>query len=1540
MGFGRKAKRFVQKEAEETRQAFRVGAPKVQQLIANQARQVAQNAGRKVIKFANKPAPAFLQQTLGRLPNFEKTTAPIYKRAAEINTHPLSSRVNKPIPKLAAMIVESPYTAVSSLAKIQGQVVNATNDRSIYTKPGAKKAMGQALEAALNVASVIPVAKGATALKAGQNAVTMGAVPKLSQIIRKSAATGAKIGTGYGAGYSVSDNLQSDEPKSAQEIIRDALKGGAMGFLAGGVLGGAIPAAGAVVKSVKDDVVGVTAKRLLTKDSTYNPYKQEFELPGKEVLKRTAKELEIPTKFGTIKTPGFEDLVKLPSQTKAVFEQIRKALPKGAGLSVDDITKHPLYQAAKSASSFDDVKLQKSFIDEFTDEKAMRAFFDLVKTGDEGIKAYVGRGGALDEAINGVDELGKGKYFSRDPEVAGKFGKVSKQSLNLKEGEILKINTQDDFDAFVKGALKEFPDMPLNEAQTAYAKARGFKAIEGAPEFDELAGLNVIDDSVLSPQAQTAKASAALDDFMSRGKETVAKGIENVKKELDDVPTFTRDEMRTMRDSATYLSEEGKPRYKEAFAKWIGKRDSAHTKGYKAGADLDIPEGQEMNVIRAIEGTGDVPPQASGAVKQIKGIFDQFYEKANKAGLDIPYLKNYITHIWEESPAFVGEVFKRASPSFKYARERTVPTYDEGIKLGLTPKYTNPKQIIGEYVTRLEQTLANIQFLDDLQKQGLVVPAGAGANKPGFFPIQAPGIGTNRSTLGEGTIVEGSWYAPDDIAKEINRVFSPEDSGALGSFFDKTAKASGFVQDVTLSGGIPKTPVNAFTVANMLKEWTTGDPRRMWSSSKSFMRSMSGTASDDFFKKNLGQIEKLQERNVPIRTTLNIDSLAEHGFWQKAFVGAKTGAGNRTASIWNKTMNEPTFKRFMSQLNISLFNDIEGRMLKNGMEPAAAADEAAKAVKNFYGIIGSDVSAARGKLGKDVASTFLFAPRYRESMINFWANNVKSVLTPGAIKNRENIKFSIGALAMFAGYDYANQKLNGRHLWENPDGKEDKLLIPGEGEYTTGVPFLSSIATMPRLAARVAGDVIRGDIKGAATDAVQTLSSSLTRPLVDIATNSNYFGEEIYEDTDSPGEKWKKIGLHLLGSYNHPYIRVATEKLRTDKPTYQVISQALELPFRFYKTANIEKSFFWDRLTELQEKGDRFNALKKDDMGKAKEYFEDNEEDLAELKEMRTVANSYGALKDSGDVEGANGLIQRMGNMLERENSSGGETFAAAEQEEKSLSDLDFYISLNKLGKYTGQEEATGIKKYTLEADKAGEARKIFQGSDTYKDLPEEYKGAIYERMGFTEEQVEYDAIAYEPDEAKAQYLMDEFENAGADHATIIEGLIGGRAAGLGGRRLASDGVLDTMYHSGLITDAEKKALKKIKIDKDGNMQQAASSGSGGGSGKKKATAAKASIKSLLKAGPGIDTSNKSVNAILKRAPQLPKIKPLSVNPTISVNLSGLDFSNPDAIVEQIKANIPTPSFAEAAREVSAVRGGGGSQGGSLKLSSSFYRGS
>lgn len=262
-------------------------------------------------------------------------------------------------------------------------------------------------------------------------------------------------------------------------------------------------------------------------------------------------------------------------------------------------------------------------------------------------------------------------------------------------------------------------------------------------------------------------------------------------------------------------------------------------------------------------------------------------------------------------------------------------------------------------------------------------------------------------------------------------------------------------------------------------------------------------------------------------------------------------------------------------------------------------------------------------------------------------------------------------------------------------------------------------------------------------------------------------------------------------------------------------------------------------------------------------------------------------------------------------------------------------IYLYDLEKYTKANDQTGIKKYTFDKDKAAVARQIYDGASKYEDIPEGEKAAIYEAMGLKAEDVEYDAIAYQPDDAKGQYLIDQMQEANLDHASVLQALAGGRVESIGGRMLASDGVLDDLYHAGIITDAEKKSLKKLKLGRDGQLISKASTG--GGSGKKKSSAALNSLIKEIMQGADLPKSKKVVAA----KPVKPiKLQQSTVNPEIQ-SIDSEDIVAPSAQDIIRKASVPnyTSNVAEARRLVESVRGGGSTARTPVKLSQSFFRG-
>lgn len=259
-----------------------------------------------------------------------KTVQKVTNSLSNINTRPLSSKANSTFGKIAGGIVETPYTMITSPAKFYGSTLNATRDNSIYTKQGAKKAFGGALETGLDIAGGGVLGKAKTLAKAVP-------VKTLSQVIKGGAKTGFKVGAGYGAGYATAQGLQ--ENQRFPQILKNSVKQGAIGGVTGGFLGGAIPATSGLTRAIKFDVKNKGKKfdsipeRVFTKYGT----NEGIQVNGKP------QRVQLPMKKRTVGFDPHTD-IKLPAQsnkpalqTPEALRQINKSFPR-PGMNIEDVS--------------------------------------------------------------------------------------------------------------------------------------------------------------------------------------------------------------------------------------------------------------------------------------------------------------------------------------------------------------------------------------------------------------------------------------------------------------------------------------------------------------------------------------------------------------------------------------------------------------------------------------------------------------------------------------------------------------------------------------------------------------------------------------------------------------------------------------------------------------------------------------------------------------------------------------------------------------------------------------------------------------------------------------------------------------------------------------------------------------------------------------------------------------------------------------------------------------------------------------------------
>lgn len=691
----------------------------------------------------------------------------------------------------------------------------------------------------------------------------------------------------------------------------------------------------------------------------------------------------------------------------------------------------------------------------------------------------------------------------------------------------------------------------------------------------------------------------------------------------------------------TVTNPKAKPVFDDLFAKWIGKREAATTIGLEYGKTLkEIPEDIGMTVIHKIENPSiKVAPEVEKIAANVKKMYDTLHTQTKLLGLDVGYLDNYVFHAWQESPEEVAIKFKALGK--KFSGKRSIPTYAEGISLGLTPKYTNPSQLVALYSGKMQQVVTNLEFFNGLKKEGLVANVSDGIAN-GWTPITAPGFPQSVVKTKTGEVLKGSYYAQPEIAQLVNRIFSPQPESTSTKVLGFIGSLNKNLQNISLSGGLPKTPINSFALlAGLQKEYLSGN---FINPTVDFLRSFGLKQSIRFFEENTDVIKRMQVNNIPLQTEFDMASIVKRDGvrgWLKTELGTNAG------EIWSSTLENPTFKRFLPMLQINTFKSIEKAALKKGLSESEASVVAANAVKNFYGTVGSDVLARRSKVGEDITSSFLFAPRYRESLIYFWKNVLQSVSpvnfdfqqkglakliphlnNPISLENQFQTRFAVGAALAYVSMDALNERLNGHPLRENPPGKEMTLLIPA-GDVTIGIPWLSSIGFLPRTTYETASAAARGDFAEVGNK-LKGFTSMGLRGGLDILSNQNYYGESITSPNDTTSQKYAKVAYYLAEQYSHPFLRGFLPSLKStltgekkddsEIANLKLAAKTLELPVRFYETDKVNSSWYFDAEKEA------LKSLNKDELAVYKKLHKGKQVDEDGLPVFDTRSSMSDAL--------------------------------------------------------------------------------------------------------------------------------------------------------------------------------------------------------------------------------------------------------------------------------------------------------------------------
>jgi hypothetical protein len=261
-------------------------------------------------------------------------------------------------------------------------------------------------------------------------------------------------------------------------------------------------------------------------------------------------------------------------------------------------------------------------------------------------------------------------------------------------------------------------------------------------------------------------------------------------------------------------------------------RDTAKTEAameaYHVKANA-MPRADQLNFIDYVEGrTGKFSglmmrdPQLQAMANTMRTAFDQRMAKLQSlpSTAQTQFITDYFPHFWKDPSAattagqnFGGGASRQGSGAS--LRQRSVPTYADGLAMGLEPVTTNPIEATLRYIRSMDHFIAATEVLDIAKAQGTVryiKPKTVGASghpesykiPPGWKPIEGRG-----ATRADGAVA----HAPEDWARVYNNFIDRGIHGKnedWGKLYDAAQSTSNAITslELGLSG------FHAFTMAN------------------------------------------------------------------------------------------------------------------------------------------------------------------------------------------------------------------------------------------------------------------------------------------------------------------------------------------------------------------------------------------------------------------------------------------------------------------------------------------------------------------------------------------------------------------------------------------------------------------------------------------------------------------------------------------------------------------------------------------------------
>lgn len=368
--------------------------------------------------------------------------------------------------------------------------------------------------------------------------------------------------------------------------------------------------------------------------------------------------------------------------------------------------------------------------------------------------------------------------------------------------------------------------------------------------------------------------------------------------------------------------------------------------------------------------------------------------------------------------------------------------------------------------------------------------------------------------------------------------------------------------------------------------------------------------------------------------------------------GDESGSLKRfIGDVYNKFeefTGDATFNGYLPLLQVNALESAYNRAIRLGLSEKDAIASAAKTTNRYFN------DGVSNKVVSDVLTTFLFAPRYRQTQVSRWLNDalapfrvLSSVAKSGGdvkkaiAENSIQLTHAVTNILTLSGIAAFTKSAYDKYPWEIK-GAGSSFALPLINKETGQITVIDPIGLQTsslRIGGRLANNILEGDQKGISNEFVSLLSI-VGQPLVRAIWNTDYTGQPI-RDPDAPaGDQAISLLSYTAGEYGgHPFIKALGGYIKNGS-SKDALFQSLELPIRTKDgIKNAKNAFNFEVLPAVEEISAEYSKkiLNTDDVN------EKSKLQIEMFTKIKDIVNDWkegygGILKDTEVNIGTKGL--------------------------------------------------------------------------------------------------------------------------------------------------------------------------------------------------------------------------------------------------------------------------------------------------------------